>query len=326
MYIPSLIHRMHVMPSVIQLLKMPLVTHYKHLSKPDRHGAPQLFNSFRAAGLALELGWKKSRDLGAVSAGDLQRVKVAGPALKLYDEGRWRGVPRCTLQLESKDATLALSVLRQQRTLLCDLRLNVWFVDKTGDSHTFDLVADIVDSRNFGVESRVWVELKIFSATTFMKEIKKLKRQLPTALVAEQHANLGGVLLLAAKVDKSSGTTTQHAFLYSDSEQAWHTLAGGEQKVGRGQLGHTKPSLAQVWSEVEWTKTREGEDVGYLKHFLQALGKPAKNQGQRASTFNGQLKDAGHDGRVYQAAIRNKSGSPAWVASKGSLRLVYKLN
>ena len=64
---------MHVMPFVIQLLKMPLVTHYKHLSKPDRRGVPQLFNSFRAAGLALELGWKKSRDLGAVSTGDLQQ-------------------------------------------------------------------------------------------------------------------------------------------------------------------------------------------------------------------------------------------------------------
>ena len=108
-------------------LKMPLVTCYKNLLKPNKEGNFQPFNPLRAVGLALELAWKTARDIGqgSVSAERLRQVRVSGQ-LRLKEGEQWRNARQCTLQLAQADSNLALAVLRKQRRFFSDWDMNVW--------------------------------------------------------------------------------------------------------------------------------------------------------------------------------------------------------
>jgi hypothetical protein len=171
--------------------------------------------------------------------------------------------------------------------------------------------------------------MKVFSETTYEKEVKKWKTKLSGLLVAENGRDgaLQGVVLLAAKVPRFSGgcwgTPTLHAMLLTLGSDQWLNLAGAR-KAARGQVKGVKPPLVQVWSKMEWHPTEHGKKVGLLKHFLASLGLPLKNAGQRAETLNGLLRQAGKTGRLVETKLKSKSGRKPWVAAKATFRDVYK--
>ena len=312
---------------------MVLVTAYRNLRKPGRDGSFYPFNPLRAVGLAVEQGWKANRDkgLGVLQAADVSQVSVGGKLL-LQTGQRWRAAASCTLQVRPQDAALATAVVHKQRALLSDLRLNVWSVDKGGGAkkRSLDLLADFSTAKNFGVNGRLWVELKVLSSSTFESEMAKYRTELEEHFAKESRsdASLGGVLLLAARVAPGAGAgwsaPTLVALLKKRGAPDWQTLAGGSTRKGRGRCQSTKPPLGTLWQKVEWFQQQEGVDkVGLLKHFLQALQLPCKNPGQRAKTFNALLKRGCCKGHVFTGKLKNKCGRKPWVATKKTFRDLY---
>ena len=96
-------------------------------------------------------------------------------------------------------------------------------------------------------------------------------------------------------------------------------------RKGRGQCKGSKPSLRKVLEGAEWVKDANNHKKGYLKHFLSAVDLPDESAHKRARTFNQQLARDGHDDRIEQLAVLGKSGKPPFLASKNTLRKVYKL-
>ena len=311
---------------------MVLVTAYRNLQSRGRHGDLQTFHPLRAVGLSVERGWKASRDkgLGAVTEGDVNQVTVAGK-LRLQAGERWTAATSCTLQLRPQDAALASTLLRKQRALLADLGLNAWSVDKGGaaNKRSLDLLADFSTSKNFGVQGRLWVELKVLAAATFEAEFAKCKETLEELFAKEEKKDksLGGVLLLAACVGTGGRTAwtapTLVASLKKRSSPKWQLLAGAARRAARGQCKSTKPPLATLWSKMEWFEQQTGPNVGLLKHFLQGVRLPCKNPGQRASTFNSLLRKGRCQGRVISGRLKNKCGKRPWVATKQTFRKLY---
>lgn len=104
-----------------------------------------------------------------------------------------------------------------------------------------------------------------------------------------------------------------------------HELAGSSVRKGRGQCKNSKPSLRKVLEGVEWVKDENNRKKGYLKHFLQEVGLPDESAHKRARTFNGALARDGHSDRIAQLSVVGKCGKQPWLASKNTLRKVYKL-
>jgi len=313
-------------------LKMPLVTAYHHLQKPGRDGRYLPFTAVRAVGLALEEGWKASRDKGgytAVKAADLATVRVSGK-LRLLTGATWRAGTTCTLQLSRQDADLALSLVRQQRTLLADLHINIWSIDQQGAGKTtFDLQGDFSTSRDFGVKGRLWIELKVFSEATFEAEVRTCQKQLAEDLKLEKQrdSTLGGVLLLASRVGSSGrgswSCPVLTATLLRQPSSKWQCIVGETKRKARGRCQSDKPSLGSLWEKMEWVDAQGGGKVGLLKHFLEALALAKNNPGQRAGTFNSLLRAGGCEGRLYVAQLKGRCGRKPWVAAKSTFRDLY---
>ena len=315
------------------LLKMPLVTCYRHLEKKNFGETDfQKFCPLRAVGLAVELGWKLSRErgFGNLGATDLRQVGVGGE-LRFLTEGRWRKVQRCTLQLTAQDAQFANTAVQKQATLLGDLGLNTWVVDaKRADKRRpFDLVCCFnPGKKNFGVEGKLWVELKVWGEARFDDELAEWKEKLSKELRKEQgrDCNLGGVLLLAARVGRAGGSFQAPALvaaLRTVSSDAWLELSGSLRKAARGQCKTKKKPLQEVWDEMEWPLTAQRQKVGLFRHFLAALGLAVNNAGQRAGTMNTLLQQRQVSGRVFEANLAQKAGRKPWVATKATLRALY---
>ena len=86
----------------------------------------------------------------------------------------------------------------------------------------------------------------------------------------------------------------------------------------------TKPALQAVWDEMEWeTHPDTQEKVGYCKHFLKALGLPHLALGQRATTFNKLLRNAGREERLERVTLPNKAGQKPWLGRKSFFVWLY---
>ena len=216
---------------------------------------------------------------------------------------------------------------RGEQALLCtDLQMNIWSVDVRphNSQNTCDLLGVFTTSRNFGVEGRVWIELKVHAANGFGAKVAKWKTKLAATLEEERSRDdtIEAVLLVAAEVKQGTSTLVASLFVAGSSE--WVALAGGSKRGGRGMAVGPKPVLSKVWEKMQWCQSQDGRQVGLLKQYLQAFKLPVKNPGQRAATFNGILRDSGHVGRVYETRIKNKCGRAPWVASKATYRAIYK--
>jgi hypothetical protein len=319
---------------------MPLVSQYKHLKKPwFLPGPATLFFPLRAVGLAVELGYKlcPTKGLDNVSVSDLSTVKVSGK-LQIYEEGRWRSSNKCDLKLARMDALLAKKILEKTRGFLIDLGANVWFADVplpgvVGRTVSFDLLGDFSKQPvGFNFSGRLWVELKVFTASTCQTSMafaeKALKKRLD--VVRSKDATIGGVLLLVASVEKESNNVWGAPKLFarllttSSSDSDFINLSTGN-RVAQGQVrAKKKPSLAQVFAKMEWHLVR-GSRVGLFKHFLEALNLAACNPGRRAAAQNKLLaRSRFQGGRLQEKVISNRPGRPAWVATRKVFRALYK--
>lgn len=317
---------------------MPLVTSYTHLRRQDEKGRFLAFQPLRAVGLAVEQGHKlaKRSGLGALTTGDVSQVKVSG-TLQLLESGRWGEArkSKCDLQLRDSDAELAKAVVVKQRDLLADLKLNIYSVDvkRKAAAGSFDLLGDFSSAKNWGVTGLVWVELKVWSAAGFDEQLRKLKGDLVTALAAEcaKNQHLGGVLLLAAKVEQQGSSwhlESQLGILLvkgSTTIEDFVVVAGGARRVGRGKKTK-KPALTKIWPKVEWVSSSAGRKVGLVNHFLGELGLKAAalHPGEKAVTLNKWLLANGHSGKVFQdRCAGTRAGKEPWVASKETLTALY---
>ena len=74
---------------------------------------------------------------------------------------------------------------------------------------------------------------------------------------------------------------------------------------------------------MEWTKDADGQKVGHLKHFLEALGLPANSTSKRGPEFNKHLASVKHPGRLEQKKLPGRCGSEPLVGSKATFRVLY---
>ena len=233
---------------------------YSNLKRQDPDGKWRVFTALRAVGLAVESGHKLActKGLGAVTTQDISSVRVSG-ALQQLDGERWRSRGPCDLQLATKDAELAKTLVWKQRGLLADLGVNVWAVDVRMPSKlgSFDLLCDFSRPENFSVPGRLWVELKVMGASRDAADVDDFKKDLSRTFVklTKLDASIGGVLLLLAKVEEMQGGTwgmpSLSAHLWQPGAQCWRCLvAGGPKRVARGQSKGPKPSLAKVWENM----------------------------------------------------------------------------
>ena len=211
-----------------------------------------------------------------------------------------------------------------------DLRLNVWSVGKGGTAKRRSLVllADFCNSENFGVEGRLWTDLKVLDKATFEAELASCEQELEERFAKEgkKGASLGGVLLLVARVAPHGGgwsAPTLVATLKKRASPKRLDLAGVTKRPARGQCQSTEPPLATLWGKMEWFEQQVRPKVGLLKDFLGGLRLPGKKPGQRASTFNSLLGRCGCQGRVFAGRLKNKCGRRPRVATKKPFRKLY---
>jgi len=222
-------------------------------------------------------------------------------------------------------------VVERQRRLFADLSLNLWWVDVNMQATTgaFDLLGDFSGPKNFGVRSRLWVELKVFGSDVFEERVEEARTQLLPTLEREKNKGdgLGGVLLVAAKVEELRGASwewlTCYATLRTTGGTQWQDLVGFFPRVARGQ-SLRKPCLATVWPQLEWHDSVRGGRVALPSQLLQELNLDASRPGDRAKFLNKRLRRTGHE-EVRQEKVVNRVGRLPWVASKDTLRQCYAL-
>ena len=134
-------------------------------------------------------------------------------------------------------------------------------------------------------------------------------------------------VLVAGKVQRKGPKWEPPSFVVSlwTPEKPWRTLAGRAPRKGRGQCKHNKPPLKTVLEQVEYVVLESGDTVGFLAHFLEAVGLADANPGSRAKSFNSQLRARGLQDQIFQEKVPGKCGRDPWVCSEDTLVKVYDL-
>ena len=93
----------------------------------------------------------------------------------------------------------------------------------------------------------------------------------------------------------------------------------------RGKAPGPKPTLTDAWRKMRFVgrpgDDGTGEKVGYVKHFLDALGLSSLNPGRRARTWNKLLTQAGLD--LLEEVELEEAGKTPWVGTKAVFRFLY---
>ena len=315
---------------------MPLVRQYSVLQKPDSSGSWSKFGPLRAAGFACELGHKYCRDkgLGSLIAKDLEKVSVAGP-LQLLEQGSWRRISSCELQLANRDALLALKVVQLHRRFFSDIDFNRWAVDvpKGRGNGSADLLGDFSTPKNFGCTGRTWVELKLMADRRFDQKYQEVKEQLQVKLekACKADPSICAVMLVVVKAQRVGHTwepkTLVSQLLLSGCVD-WKILAGRPPAFKRAGKTNpfTKPSLQEVWDKLgeEEVCPATHQKAYHLKHFLQALGLPCTSLKKRIGAFHEMLLQSGVSTKFRQVKIPGMPGSPPWMGTREMYRALYK--
>lgn len=308
---------------------MPLVRQYRHVQMPlERGGPPKAFFPLRAVGLAVETAWKKARDDGVVTADALQEVALTGQNLQILEDRQYRKVRACTLQLQQEDAQLASKIFHSQWKWLHDLKANPWFADKdfpTGCGQgAFDLICYLFEGKKIGIEGRLWVELKVFSAGSCKSSMDKAEKVLKVGLgkLRKKDQTLGGVLLLVASVE--NGRFKLLARLLAVGSEKFKDLTPAGLRVATGQTKITKkPALAAIWPQMEWHWLSRTREVGLVSQFLHAMGRARDNAGDRSEAFNELLKAHGCKKEIEHVKIPHRPGPKVWACGRDEFEILY---
>ena len=306
-----------------------LAQNYKAVEKPNDAGQQVPFTPLRAVGLAVELAHKVARDSGrgSVTAAALGVVRVSGSGVRILHDEQWKSVRNCRLRLQGNDAELAMQVFLKQRSFLCDLAFNIWQVDVGVPGGALDLVGDFSLNNSFDIAGKVWVELKVFSSTGFERKVEQHQDLCSSKLPSVQgrDPSIEAVMLVACRCARNGPrhwlSPSLRATIYLGGQ--WQDI-GGAKKKSRGRVQGEKKNLAAVWKEMEWLSDPRGgsSKLGFLKHFLAALGLKAANPGQRARRFNALL--AQHNGHAFERIkIPHREGKRPWVGAKAAFRIIY---
>ena len=167
------------------------------------------------------------------------------------------------------------------------------------------------------------------SYTGFDSKVKNHKQDLLKKVGELQNldATIEAVLLVAARIQKNGQawmTPKMVGWLYTPGNDTWTMIAGSSVKVRGKASPAKKPSLQMVWNQMEWeTHPETQEKMGYLKHFLKAIGLPFLALEGRAKTFNKMLRNAGREERLERVSLPNKAGSEPWLGRKSLFRFLY---
>ena len=305
---------------------MPLVSQYSHLQKLG-DGVFQKFTGLRAAGLAVEQGFRAcpEKGLGSLCLEDLEEVQVKG-TLRVQDQRQWRAARTCSLQVHKPEARLAKAVVEKTRTFLSDVGLNIFHVDCPMPERLgrYDFLCDFSRPRASTVKGLLWVEVKVMSASRAGNAIAEEKEKLQDKLlgVHRLEPRVDGVMLLVAKTTKDSRVSWRQpaleAFLYSLNNQSWQKLSP-QGRVARGHCQGLKPPLPQVYAAMEWHMVRN-KPWGLLRQFLSAMGLASGNAGKRAKTFNSIL---GPRQKLIQKYLKDKCGQKPWIGTKPTFKAIH---
>ena len=83
--------------------------------------------------------------------------------------------------------------------------------------------------------------------------------------------------------------------------------------------------MKTVLEQVEYVVLESGDTVGFLAHFLEAVGLADASPGSRAKSFNSQLRARGLQDKIFQEKVPGKRGRDPWVCSEDTLVKVYDL-
>ena len=254
--------------------------------------------------------------------------------LRVKTGERFRAASHCTLQVAGPEAKLAVQICKRQRSWLHDLGVNIWNVDKpTGvrGCGSFDLECDVsMQSASMPVQGKLWVELKVFGAKGCKAKMANLEKALVEQLqqVHARHEHMSSVLLLVAKVSKTSrtgwGAPQLLAKLFTLTSGQWVDLTAAGVRVGKGQVPvASKLPVSFLWPKIEFHRI-SGSSKGLFKHFLQGLGLPTDSPGKRAASLNKALQKEGVRGRLVRHKIPNRPGKAVWMGTKTVFKALYK--
>ena len=177
------------------------------------------------------------------------------------------------------------------------------------------------------------MELKVVGADRFEEKLAERRKELEPKLarVAAADSTVEALLLVVTKAQRN-GTAWLPPKLSAELLLAkgggWQQVYGDSlrRKRKRGTAGHSKPLLGQVWARMGRFERYPGADdhrqqLGHLKHFLQALDLPAGNPGKRARAWNRLLRKAGR-GLLQQVKLETPGKTP-WLATKATFRFLY---
>ena len=314
---------------------------YSQVKKLDEHQELKPFNSYRAVGLAVEVGhaFCKEKGLGKLLAEEgmqaLRKVELSGPNLQVADSaGRFRKVRRCDLELLREDAAFVQAMVQQHRGIAADLRFNFWEVDKKMKNRLghFDFLGDFSTvKQNWGVKGTLWVEMKVMKDGVFVDdklEEKRLALEEKLPRVVQAHPEVEWVLLLVTMAQKdgrswSKPFTLVELYKLGARSGDWKTLAGGaSKKAGRGRA-KKKPGLQELWDTLPSEKI-DGQQCFYVADFLLKLGLKKDSIKKRMPAFNAMIAEEDPEAdELFQRKMPNKTGLPPWFGNRPALRALY---
>ena len=271
--------------------------------------------------------------LGAVSAEDLGEVQVMG-GLKVFHGGAWKAFGAAAgggLAVRETGAQCASTDVRKQRAFLSDMGLTCGTLGQYSAAlrKSLDLVGDFSAHLNYGINGKVWVELKVYAGGNFEGMVSEPNTQLNGEFEVPQRGNAcyHAAMLLIARLSKAGGsweTPVTVAALLRDG--AWVDVAPVACRLPRAVTvrASQKPSLGEVWERTTWDTLASGKNAGCVVHSREAVGLPTASPGKRAATLDGLLKLRGHAREFFRTNIENKQGGMPWVGTKAEFRQVYK--
>ena len=286
---------------------------YSGYQKNGKH-----LSALQAVGFGVEQGFKESVKVGFgmveqrhvstfLLSGDV-RVKIGGTFVQTT-------TPQ-SITLRAEDAVLAFSVYKEELTVLEELGLNVWAVDKKIPSldGSHDLVACFIQPDR-PVNGLVSIELKTMRLDAGPAVLRKKQTAVQQRFAQMQElrsqAAYHAIVLLVCKVGKVAsnwGQPCADAYLWDGT--AWATLTRRPRPSVFAKLRRKKRSDA-ILRSFKWYPMDDGPRVATVAEFLRKLNMDDHNVGQRVKLWNRELS-AGL--QIHQ--VKWAAGEAPWCGTR----------
>jgi hypothetical protein len=243
---------------------MPLLPHYTWLKLGDSKGKLTLFSAERAIGLLCEHGhiWAKQNGLGRLKHHDFKILELKCDNFQTWDANsqKWVDSERpCQVKLKEADEKLAKDLVQMQRAYLQDLAVNIHYVDLHLPviKMSLDLVCDFSTASNYGIEGRLFVELKFYNQTGFAIKVSRAKAVLEKRFpeIQKQDKTIEGILLLVTSAEKLVGGVWHNPKIVG----LFYTCSGGWGDISQERKARAPiTTLHEIWRQLSWWEPETG--------------------------------------------------------------------